>query len=150
MNPEANEVPEIEPPDDAIGSTLFSKTWLMNCLNKQVVDENDLEAISEMACDEEVAEFLALQNMHFKLLSMLLPQRQYSSRIQELAVVILTNMMRSHFQMLKSEPTTLQIPLNILPMTMDAQVLHCLFQYLTIVIDQLNEEDFEEGPCFVQ
>lgn len=149
MNPEAEEQEnQQEYPQDAIGSTLFSKTWLMNTLNNQVIDEHDLESISEMACDDEVAEFLASQNVHFKLLSLLLPQKQSSPRSQELALVVLTNMMRSNFQVLKHESTCLQIPLNILPMTTDVQVLLCLYQYLTIVIDQLNEEDFEEGLCF--
>ena len=49
----------------------------------------------EMSCDDQIAKYLGTEaNAQFKLLSLLLPQCQSSFRIQELALVILSNILR--------------------------------------------------------
>ena len=49
---------------DAIGSTLFSKSWLLSTLsNLDANSEEDLESISEMSCDDQVAKFLGKHNV---------------------------------------------------------------------------------------
>ena len=41
--------------EDAIGSTFFSKSWLLSTLsNLDETSEEDLESISEMSCDDQV------------------------------------------------------------------------------------------------
>ena len=48
-----------------------------------------------MSCDDQIAKYLGTEaNAQFKLLSLLLPQCQSSFRIQELALVILSNILR--------------------------------------------------------
>merc|ERR1740129_710832 len=127
--------------EDAIGSTLFSKSWLLSTLsnlNKEnsestSKEEEDLESISEMSCDVQIAKYLGTEaNAQFKLLSLLLPQCQSSFRIQELALVILSNILRYGFDVFRYESTCLDI-------------LVSLFQYLTIFNDFLAEsDDFDE------
>lgn len=137
---------------DAIGSTLFSKSWLLGTLsNLDVNSEEDLESISEMSCDDQVAKFLGHEaNAQFKLLSLLLPPSKSSLRIQELALVILSNILRHGFDIFRYESTCLDIPLSILNQELShdpdfVQVLISLFQYLTIFNDFLAEsDDFDE------
>jgi len=137
---------------DAIGSTLFSKSWLLNTLsNLDINSEDDLESISEMSCDDQVAKFLGHEaNAQFKLLSLLLPQSESPFRIQELALVILSNILRHGFDILRYESTCVDIPLSILNQEVShhpdfLQVLVSLFQYLTIFNDFLAEsEDLDE------
>jgi len=150
---------------DAIGSTLFSKSWLLSTLSNLNTEnsestskeEEDLESISEMSCDDQIAKYLGTEaNAQFKLLSLLLPQCQSSFRIQELALVILSNILRYGFDVFRYESTCLDIPLSILNNQEFShhpdfiQVLVSLFQYLTIFNDFLAEsDDFDEEKDFI-
>merc|ERR1712086_249429 len=60
---------------DAIGSTLFSKSWLLSTLSNLNTEnsestskeEEDLESISEMSCDDQIAKYLGTEaNAQFK------------------------------------------------------------------------------------
>ena len=152
---------------DAIGSTLFSKSWVLTTLNS--IDKpdqhiGDLESLSEMSCSEDVARFLGLEaHAHFKLLSWLLQSSCCCYRVQELCLVILCNILQQNFHQLRSEATCIDIPLGIiLPSSAEdwlqnsdpdfVQVLIALFQYLTIYNDFLSgeEESFDETQDFIQ
>ncbi len=153
MNPESTEdTKEMEEmyAQDAIGSTMFSKSWLLSALEN--LDDNDkLESVSDMSCSDDVAKFLVLHSAHFKLLSLILPQNGKSSRVQELSLVILSNMLRVDFAALQSEAACLQIPVNVLlshDHLQQVQVLSSLAQYLTIYADAVSKslasEDLED------
>ena len=119
----------------ANGSTLFSKSRLLNTLsNLDINSEDDVESISKMSCNDQVAKSLGHEaNTQFKLLSLLLPQCESPFRIQELALVILSNILRHGFDILRYESTCVDIPLSILNQEVShhpdfLQVLVSLFQ----------------------
>ena len=149
MNPEADENTKDLQIQDAIGSTLFSQKWLLQALDHEIfANEEDLESISEMSCNEEVAQFLNQYKMHFKLMSQLF--KNVSPRIQELVLVILSNMLRINYEVFKEDQVCLQIPLTILSSFSEFQVpvLISLFQYLTIFTDLVIENGETEQLFF--
>ena len=145
----------IQVSEDAIGETLFSKSWVLQTL--QNIKENpenyqdDLESLSEMSTDDEVAKFLCIENCQFTLLSTFLKS---NFRSQEFVLTILSNMLRQNFEIFQHEATCLQIPMSVLDQDLSTdpdfvQVLVVLFQYLTIFYDLLaanmdENEDLKE------
>ena len=136
---------------DAIGSTLYSKKWVIEALEriKQNPDEHiqDLESISEMSTDQDVASFLAFAQLD---LLDILKANQVSFRAQEVTLVILANMLRQDFAMFRYEASAIDIPKQFLLRDFDqdpdfVQVLIVTLQYLTIFNDCLMERpDFDE------
>ena len=139
----------------AIGSTCFSKVWVLNTI--QSIKENpndhkeDLESLSEMSTDDEVASFLCSEKSQFPLLSAFLNS---NFRCQEFILVILSNMLRQDFSSFQADLISLKIPIGVLVNDLSTdpdyvQVLVVLFQYLTIYNDNLilnitDEDKLEE------
>ena len=123
------------------------------------VSEEDLESLSEMACDDEVALFLSRDaKSQYNFLSLLIKSNS-SWRIKELTLCILCNMMRMDFSSFKDEEMCISVPAAIISDYSEnfqqysaendlyyIPALVAIFQYLTMFNDQLMQrvEDFEE------
>ena len=141
-----------------LGSTLYNKQWVLDTLQniqEQPISEQDLESLSEMSCDDEVATFLSREaKAHFNFLTLLIKSTS-SYRIKELAVVILSNMLRMDFNSFRNEEMCVTIPSDILkeelkkstdPYYIPALVAN--FQYLTMFNDRIMEDFDEETDQF--
>lgn len=121
------------------------------------VSEEDLESLSEMACDDEVALFLSRDaKSQYNFLSLLIKSNS-SWRIKELTLCILCNMMRMDFSSFKDEEMCISVPTAIISDYSEnfqqysaENDLYCIpalvaiFQYLTMFNDQLMQLELDE------
>lgn len=137
----------------SIGSTLYSKQYVLDLLENEPSEE-DLESLSEMACDDEVAMFLSREAKSFVLLSMLIKSNS-TFRIKELAMVILTNMMRVDFASFRHEDMCISVPSALLKQNLQENSdvyylpsLVAILQYLTMFNDKVLEDFDDENDKF--
>ena len=108
-----------------------------------------------MACDDEVAMFLSREaKSHFNLLSCLIKSNS-TFRIKELAMVILTNMLRVDFASFRYEDMCVSVPSALLKQDLEENSdvyylpsLVAILQYLTMFNDKVLEDFDDENDKF--
>ncbi len=101
---------------EAIGSTMYNKSWVLRTVlavrEKPETAMEELESLSDMSRDPEVAKFMASEaGAHTMLLTMLLDKPSF--RCQEFALVILANLLREDFENLRHDPNLVLIPTKL-------------------------------------